>query len=646
MMAALEHDQRHHQAHDDEQERQAGSQITPEAIHMKTFPECDQFSGRKRQICRGEVLTLEKCQQYRQMWGLQQNPLLLPTAQVIQSTLVPAVTGGPGTELKQLLRMLGIPSDWCESCTQRAATMDRWGVAGCIVHRAEIRRWLVEQQAAASRSTKRSAAWQALRNGSAWQIIRSGDPVEWMIVEALTRAAEIVRKRSRPAPVTVVIPCHNYARYLGDALLSLRASTVQAAEIVVIDDASDDDPAAVCRRHEVRCERVEFRDVHQVRRHGLQSVRTKYVLFLDADNVVPAAYLETAVEQLEADRDAAFVFPVLQAFGEKSGAMYGTGQAPAVIHASDIEPRNLCDANSVCRTEALRSTRAFEGPPPQSRRTQDWRVFRQVLRQGPWHALKSPVPLHYRVHAAQASRTIRATYYQDADLANETVSILIPFSGRWDAWEKLRDWLQQQTWPRTRLVILNSTHQPLTLSRLGLADWHGDLAISRIDAGRPRLADEDRRGRRATVAEVEAAVTGLYNRGLLLCQDEYVLTLEDDVIPQRPDAIERLMQQMGPRVAAVSGVYRHRYKQRQACAFRVPWGTAPMLPLDGPEIERVGGTGFGCLLLRRSVLSRYALSGDDARRPHYDVDIGSRLVSDGWEWILDRGVRCDHLISG
>ncbi len=558
---------------------------------------------------------------------------------------------GPGTQLKQILRSLGMPSEWCESCTQRAATMDRWGVAGCIVHRAEIRGWLVEQQAAASRSTKLAAAWNALRNGSAWQIIQSGDPIEWMIDQALSAAAIAARARTAPrmhydpAAVTVVIPCHNYARYLGDALLSLWASSTRPAEIRVYDDASDDAPELVCQRFGVDCDRVDYRDVHQVRRHALERVRTKYVLFLDADNVVPAEYIAKAVELLEADREAAFVFPVLQAFGQKSGAMYGTGQAPAVVRAADIECRNLCDANSVCRTEILRSTLAFVGPHPQSGRTQDWRVFRQVLRQGPWHALKSPVPLHYRVHTAQLSQTIRLTYHQDADLANETVSILIPFSGRWDAWDRLRGWLQQQTWPRTRLVILNSTHQPLTAARLGLADWEGDLAISRFDAGRPRLADEDRRNRRATVAEVEAAVTGLYNRGLLLLTDEFVLTLEDDVIPQRLDAIERLMQHMGPRVAAVSGVYRHRYRQQQACAFRIPWGSAPMLPLDGPEIERVGGTGFGCLLLRRSVLNRYGLSGDDARRPHYDVDIGSRLVSDGWKWILDRGVRCEHLVG-
>ncbi|MDB5387662.1 MAG: phosphoribosyltransferase [Planctomycetaceae bacterium] len=35
------------------------------------FPECEQFTGRQREICRGEVLTPEKCRQYRVLWGLE-----------------------------------------------------------------------------------------------------------------------------------------------------------------------------------------------------------------------------------------------------------------------------------------------------------------------------------------------------------------------------------------------------------------------------------------------------------------------------------------------------------------------------------------------------------------------------------------------
>lgn len=34
------------------------------------FPECDELPSRRRAICRGEVLTLEKCNAYRERWSL------------------------------------------------------------------------------------------------------------------------------------------------------------------------------------------------------------------------------------------------------------------------------------------------------------------------------------------------------------------------------------------------------------------------------------------------------------------------------------------------------------------------------------------------------------------------------------------------
>lgn len=54
-----------------------------------------------------------------------------------------------------------------------------------------------------------------------------------------------------------------------------------------------------------------------------------------------------------------------------------------------------------------------------------------------------------------------------------------------------------------------------------------------------------------------------------------------------------------------------------------------MRQMDGSEIEHVTGTGFGCLLVRRSVLSRFGLSGDDKACWSFDVNIGVRVSRTG-----------------
>jgi hypothetical protein len=128
-----------------------------------------------------------------------------------------------------------------------------------------------------------------------------------------------------------------------------------------------------------------------------------------------------------------------------------------------------------------------------------------------------------------------------------------------------------------------------------------------------------------------------------MVRGEWLLFVEDDTIPGKPDTVRRLMKHVGPRVAAVSGLYRHRYEQ-QAVAFNLAGHVAELLPLEGPDLSRVDGSGFGCLLARRSVLAEHPLAGDSPRR-FYDVDIGFRLKAAGWEWLLDRSVQCQHLID-
>ena len=70
---------------------------------------------------------------------------------------------------------------------------------------------------------------------------------------------------------------------------------------------------------------------------------------------------------------------------------------------------------------------------------------------------------------------------------------------------------------------------------------------------------------------------------------------------------------------AVSRVYRQRHED-QAVALSAPKNEPSMRGMGGPEIEHV--TGFGCLLVRRSVLSQLGLSGDDKTWGFFDVNIG------------------------
>lgn len=452
--------------------------------------------------------------------------------------------------------------------------------------------------------------------------------------------------------IAVVIPCHNYARFLAECIESILNQTVKPQQIIVVDDSSTDDPKSVCDRFpEVRYDRCEVRDVHKTRQHGMQFVECTYVCFMDADDTIPARYFEDALSLFRQHRSVAITYPQLEYFGDATGPAHGTERAPQQLRGDDIEQRNWISAGSVLRSELVRQSLAFRREiDPKKSWTQDWHVAKAILRSGNWTARKMQEVLHYRKHGNNMSSRPNGDYWADADFDNETVTIVIAFSGRWDCWSRLHAWLHRQTWPvrQLRLLIMNATHSPLTAKMLGLDDWQGDLQIERIDAGYPSLADQDRRNIVKIGRDVEAAVGAIYNRAVTLLGTEYVVFIEDDVIPQDLNLVEKMFRTMGPWVSGVSGVYRQRYQTEKCCAYDVPYlGDRSFKSLHGSGIEKVGGTGFGCLMTRRSLLRRFPLAGDGPDR-YFDVAFCAecgRCDNGWWHWLLNRDIQADHMLK-
>ncbi|GMN13376.1 glycosyltransferase [Altererythrobacter sp. MTPC7] len=108
--------------------------------------------------------------------------------------------------------------------------------------------------------------------------------------------------------VAIVVTAYNHARFLSDALGSIAAQTLPPAEVVVIDDGSNDAPEKVCRDYEfVRVVRTENRGLAAARNRGLAEIETDAAVFLDADDILYPEALRTGREALLANPGAAFV---------------------------------------------------------------------------------------------------------------------------------------------------------------------------------------------------------------------------------------------------------------------------------------------------------------------------------------------------
>src|SRR5262245_30899367 len=96
--------------------------------------------------------------------------------------------------------------------------------------------------------------------------------------------------------VCIVITTFNHAHFLADALLSVRAQTRQPDEVIVVDDGSEDNPAAVLAQFpEVRIIRQENQGLATARNVGLRASCASHIVFLDADDRLRATALQSGL---------------------------------------------------------------------------------------------------------------------------------------------------------------------------------------------------------------------------------------------------------------------------------------------------------------------------------------------------------------
>lgn len=205
--------------------------------------------------------------------------------------------------------------------------------------------------------------------------------------------------------LSVIVPCHNYGRYLDECLASIRSQTLQPTEIVVVDDASTDDVRSIAEKHGTTYHRIEASDPHEARRSGFNATTGKHVCFVDADDRLEPDYLASAMESLSKS-NATIAYSDIQHFGDDESIREHRG--------GDIRLGNYIHGGSVCRRDALKASGVMDNALPDARnRYSDWWLWRHALMCGGsavWH----PVKYLYRKHGNSLSdrRTVVAESYR------------------------------------------------------------------------------------------------------------------------------------------------------------------------------------------------------------------------------------------
>ncbi|RAN58910.1 hypothetical protein B8A46_07205 [Dolosigranulum pigrum] len=107
--------------------------------------------------------------------------------------------------------------------------------------------------------------------------------------------------------VSVIIPTYNVERYVEECLASIMSQTYESIELIVIDDGSTDTTPYLLKQHPGDFHLIlnqENKKQGAARNEGLAQATGKYILFVDADDlIVPEAVqvLVAAAEREQAD---------------------------------------------------------------------------------------------------------------------------------------------------------------------------------------------------------------------------------------------------------------------------------------------------------------------------------------------------------
>ncbi|MBS0319189.1 MAG: glycosyltransferase family 2 protein [Proteobacteria bacterium] len=212
--------------------------------------------------------------------------------------------------------------------------------------------------------------------------------------------------------ISVVVPVYNGAAFLDEALASVAAQTLAAAEIVVVDDGSTDGSADVAARHAgVRIVQQENAGCATARNRGVAEARHPVIAFLDHDDIWHPERLARAKAVLDADATCGFV-----ACAQRNFLTPGLGERPAWVAPAMLEhPQHGFATNALMVRRAVFDLVGTFDRAREPMDDSDWlcRALDAGIR---YVHLDEPL-VHRRIHGGNQTGAVRGTAAHGAMMA-------------------------------------------------------------------------------------------------------------------------------------------------------------------------------------------------------------------------------------
>ena len=210
--------------------------------------------------------------------------------------------------------------------------------------------------------------------------------------------------------VSVVILCHNYARFLHASVGSAQQQTYPPCEVIVVNDGSVDDSTRVARSLGARVIEQPQLGESGAANSGIRAATGELYVRLDADDMLHPRYIERTVTALERHPDASFAYTRAVMFGAEERLLWS--------RPFNIE--RLTDGNYISCTALVRRS-VYETSPgfdESLRWFSDWDYWLSVVENGHTGVLVPEFLFYYRRHPTSVGK-------QTSDAAKDAALIVV-----------------------------------------------------------------------------------------------------------------------------------------------------------------------------------------------------------------------------
>jgi glycosyltransferase involved in cell wall biosynthesis len=200
--------------------------------------------------------------------------------------------------------------------------------------------------------------------------------------------------------VSVVMPAHDEADFIAEAIATVHAQTYLHWELIVVDDGSTDPTAAIATSLGATVIRQPHRGEAAARNNGLAHAHGEYWTIFDADDLMPPQRLDRQTAHLNNHPDHDLVLGLTEAFTTP-----GSPRPPHWNPAWDSGPYHGHPATIMARATTLATVGRFDESQLLGEDV-EWQVRAQ--RRGARVGRVDALCLRYRVHPRNATSDVGA----------------------------------------------------------------------------------------------------------------------------------------------------------------------------------------------------------------------------------------------